>query len=65
MKTLALLVFSYLPMIYELKWANNSKPKGARVCMLAHSTQCNQVSLPVKIHYAILYGSRVMAIFAN
>ena len=41
------------------------KHKIAGVFILAYNTHFDKLSSPVKFHEAILYGSRVMAIFAN
>ena len=42
-----------------------SKPKRARVFNFTQDTHFDNLDSPVKCPYAILYGSRIMAMFAN
>ena len=49
-----------LALQHHWSWADNSKTKRARVFILAYATHFDKLSSP-----AILYGSRVTAIFTN
>ena len=54
---------NYLPIDLIDYGQTTQKLKKARIFILAYDTHFDKLSSPIKFHYTILYGSRVMSIF--
>ena len=63
MKTVVFLVIELCAHNQFIQWADNSKTKRAIVFILAHGPRFDRLSLPMKFHKVILYGSEVIALF--